>query len=136
MKEIKRLRRVADDFSNINLKNCIKLLSDNSLIRQEKNFREMLDTYDRTAKFIADDEKAFLVEIYNKILGEGGDRRLWEVEGFEYDPEDDDMLHLIDTIHAGDIDNTDLSVLYRALNTRDNVFKEAICNSIKDRLSI
>ena len=136
MKEIKRLRRVADNFSNINLKNCIKLLSDNSLIRQEKNFREMLDTYDRTAKFIADDEKAFLVEIYNKILGEGGDRRLWEVEGFEYDPEDDDMLHLIDTIHAGDIDNTDLSVLYRALNTRDNVFKEAICNSIKDRLSI
>ena len=136
MKEVKRLRRMSEDFSNINLKNCIKLLSDNSLIRQEKNFREMLDTYDRTAKFIADDEKAFLVEIYNKILGEGGDRRLWEVEGFEYDPEDDDMLHLIDTIHAGDIDNTDLSVLYRALNTRDNVFKEAICNSIKDRLSI
>lgn len=135
MKEIKRLRRVTEDFSNINLKNCIKLLSDNSLIRQEKNFREILDTYDRTAKFIADDEKAFLVEIYNNILGEGGDRRLWEVEGFEYDPEDDGILHLIDTIHAGDIDNTDLGVLYRAINTRDNVFKEAICDSIKDRLS-
>lgn len=135
MKEIKRLRRVAEDFSNINLKNCIKLLSDNSLIRQEKNFREMLDTYDRTAKFIADDEKAFLVEIYNNILGEGGDRKLWDVEGFEYDPDDDDILHLIDTIHAGDIDNTDLGVLYRALNTTDDIFKKVICNHIKDKLS-
>lgn len=135
MKEVKRLRRMSEDFSNINLKNCIKLLSDNSLIRQEKNFREMLDTYDRTAKFIADDEKAFLVEIYNNILGEGGDRKLWDVEGFEYDPDDDDMLHLIDTIHAGDIDNTDLGVLYRALNTTDNAFKKVICNHIKDKLS-
>ena len=135
MKQVKRLVRVSEDFSNVNLKNCIKLLSDNSLMRQEENFRRILDGYENSTKFIADDEYAFLVEIYNKILIEGGDRALWDVQGFEYDPDDNDLLHLIDTIHAGDIDNTDLGVLYRVISAKDAKFKKRVLNTITDRLA-
>ena len=135
MKQVKRLVRVSEDFSNVNLKNCIKLLSDNSLMRQEENFRRILDGYENSTKFIADDEYAFLVEIYNKILIEGGDRALWDVQDFEYDPDDNDLLHLIDTIHAGDIDNTDLGVLYRVISAKDAKFKKRVLSTITDRLA-
>ena len=73
--------------------------------------------------------------IYNNIVMEGGDRQLWEVIGFDYDEEDTDIFHCIDTIRNGDIDSTDLRVLYRLISTTDGAFKAKMKETIVTRLN-
>ena len=87
------------------------------------------------SSFVADDEREYLEAIHNEIIIEGGDRGLWNVVGYEYNPEDDDWNHLLDTIHAGDIDNIDLAMIYRVLNTKDGILLSQLKEKILLRLS-
>lgn len=134
MKEVKRLVR-DKEYYFYNIQNSLKTLSDESLKREERKFRNLIEHPTASSIFIADDEKDFLSCIYNNIVMEGGDRQLWEVIGFDYDEEDTDIFHCIDTIRNGDIDSTDLRVLYRLISTTDGAFKAKMKETIVTRLN-
>lgn len=111
---------------------AMKALCDQSLVRLESKIDKMLSN---KSSFVADDEKEYLEAIHNEIIVEGGDRGLWNVMGYEYNPEDDDWNHLLDTINAGDIDNIDLAMIYRVLNTKDGILLSQLKEKILLRLS-
>ena len=106
---------------------AMKALCDQSLVRLESKIDKMLSN---KSSFVADDEREYLEAIHNEIIMEGGDRNLWSIMGYEYNPEDDDWNHLLDTIHAGDIDNIDLAMIYRVLNTKDGI----LLSQLKERI--
>ena len=116
MKKVMRLFR--GESGEMTPEVAMKGLCDQSLVRLENRIEKMLSD---KSSFVADDEKEYLEAIHNEIIIEGGNRNLWDVMGYEYTPDDDDWNHLLDTIHAGDIDNIDLAMIYRVINTKDEI---------------
>ena len=130
MKKVMRLFR--GESGEMNPEVAMKGLCDQSLVRLESRIEKMLSD---KSSFVADDEKEYLEAIHNEIIIEGGNRNLWDVMGYEYTAEDDDWNHLLDTIHAGDIDNIDLAMIYRVINTKDEILRSILKKKILEKLN-
>lgn len=122
------MRLVEDQYKNSDssIENTIPMISDEGLKRLEKMLRSIVEQYESSSIFYSDAEKHIFTYLYNKIVLAGGDRELWEVQGYAYQEDADELASLVKDMDQ--ISPDALKGLYRIMQPGCNESRRIIAD--------